>query len=237
MAMIKSGLTAGLVAATALAYGAAAQADEFGYSVTLGATTDYVFRGISLSDENPEAQGSIDFTYGQFYAGAWASGVEGTNFEPWELDLYVGWKPVLGQVTFDFGIIGYLYPSAPNAGDYIEFKAAASTEIIKSLTAGVTFYYAPEQDNYVEAYAVEGALAYALPQMGIFTPTISGGVGYTEADSGSGFFLGFDDYTYWNAGFALGVEKLTMDFRYYDTDLDDGLADERFVFTAKVTLP
>ncbi|MFN0217920.1 MAG: TorF family putative porin [Hyphomicrobium sp.] len=230
-----------LVAATALAFVGPAKADEFGYSITLGATTDYVFRGISLSDEKPEAQGSIDFSYGQFYAGAWASGVEGSGFAPVELDLYAGWKPVVGQFTFDFGIIGYLYPSAdddPDFGDYYEFKAAVSTEIVKSLTGGVIVYYTPDQDKYVETYTVEGSLAYSLPQMGIFAPTVSGGVGYTEAENGSGFFLtGADEYTYWNAGFSLGVEKLTMDFRYFDTDLDDGLADERFVFTAKVTLP
>jgi hypothetical protein len=55
--------------------------------------------------------------------------------------------------------------------------------------------------------------------------------------------LGIDSYTYWNAGVALSVEKFTFDFRYWDTDFstgipsDDGLADERFVFTASVTLP
>ncbi len=58
-------------------------------------------------------------------------------------------------------------------------------------------------------------------------------------DAGSAQF----DYTYWNAGLALAVDKFTFDFRYWDTDLEtglqplDGLADERFVFTAKVTLP
>jgi hypothetical protein len=47
-----------------------------------------------------------------------------------------------------------------------------------------------------------------------------------------------DDYTYWNAGLALSVEKFTFDFRYWDTNIqDDGLADERFVFTASITLP
>ena len=31
-----------------------------------------------------------------------------------------------------------------------------------------------------------------------------------------------DEYYYWNAGLALTVEKLTFDFRYWDTDLDPG---------------
>jgi uncharacterized protein (TIGR02001 family) len=247
--MIKSGLgVAGLVAATALAFSVPAKADELGYSITLGATSDYVFRGLSLSNEKPEAQGSIDFTYGQFYAGAWGSGVgvPGDIYNPLEIDLYAGWKPVVGQFNFDFGVIAYTYPSASNAGDYVEFKAAVSTEIVKSLTGGITFYYDPAQSNYGETYAIEGALAYALPQVGIFAPTVSGGLGYSENTDNFGVFsfFGNDEYLYWNAGLALTVEKLTMDFRYYDTDYDQvpgdlytGLSDERFVFSAKVTLP
>ena len=60
-------------------------------------------------------------------------------------------------------------------------------------------------------------------------------------------FNGFDSYTYWNAGLALAVEKLTFDFRYWDTDAPrtqrrlsacfSGYCDERFVFSATVALP
>ena len=62
-------------------------------------------------------------------------------------------------------------------------------------------------------------------------------------------FNGFDSYTYWNAGVALAVEKLTFDFRYWDTDAAgrrsrpacgsciSGYCDERFVFSATVALP
>jgi hypothetical protein len=55
--------------------------------------------------------------------------------------------------------------------------------------------------------------------------------------------LDFDsDYTYWNAGLTLAYGKFSFDFRYWDTDSDGetlygDLADERFVFTAKVVLP
>lgn len=52
------------------------------------------------------------------------------------------------------------------------------------------------------------------------------------------------DYTYWNAGLALAIDKFTLDFRYWDSNGGPGdfcgvsdLCDERFVFSAKVTLP
>ena len=207
------------------------------WSVTLGATSDYVFRGLSFNDEDPAAQGSIDMSYGIFYAGVWASNIDGAGFEPYELDVYAGIKPTLGKVEFDFGVLGYLYPAADDAGDYVEFKAGASTELFKGLSGGVTYFYVPDQDNSVEIHTVEGSLSYGLPQMGIFSPSISGLVGYSDAEGGSGFFLGEDDYTYWNAGLTLGVDKFSIDLRYWDTDIDDGTADERFVASVSVSLP
>lgn len=245
-------LAALALAATAAPAAAEEENREFAWSITVGATSDYIFRGLSFTNEDPAAQGSVDFSYGIFYAGAWASNVDGAGFEPWELDLYVGVKPVWGPVTFDFGVIGYLYPAAssvppsggfPGLGEYVEFKAAGSMEIVKGLNGNVQFFYTPDQENYSEGWTVEGNLAYGLPQVGIFAPTITGGVGYTEADVGL-FFGPSDNYVYWNAGLVLGVEKFIFDFRYWDTNLDSapgdlysGLDDERFVFTAKVTLP
>ena len=89
----------------------------------------------------------------------------------------------------------------------------------------------PDQSNADEASTIEGTLAYELPSVGVFTPTVSGLVGWTEN-------FGAGEYTYWNAGLALAVDKFTFDFRYWDTDIsNDGLADERFVFTASITLP
>jgi hypothetical protein len=38
-------------------------------------------------------------------------------------------------------------------------------------------------------------------------------------------------------GLKLAVDKYFMDFRYWDTNLDDTTADARFVFSAGVNLP
>lgn len=245
---------AGAVAlALAAASPAAAEDREFSWSITIGGTSDYVFRGLSFTTEDPAVQGSVDVSYGIFYAGAWASNIDGEGdsaagiigFAPWELDVYAGIKPELGRFTFDFGVVGYLYPAAENSGEYVEFKAGVSTEIFKNLSGGVTFWFSPDQDNYPETYSIEGTLAYALPKVHIFDPSISGLVGYTEDTDNTGLFSAFEDsYVYWNVGLTLGVENFSMDFRYWDTDLEQvpgdvytGLSDERFVFTAKVTVP
>jgi uncharacterized protein (TIGR02001 family) len=253
-------------AATSLALASAAtpaSADELGYSITIGGTSDYIFRGFSNSAQDPTIQGSFDLTYGIWYAGVWASGTDYPNFGPlgtdgevgaFETDFYVGVKPVWGGVTFDFAALYYTFPDqggpAPEA-NYWELKAGASYSPLKDLTLSVNNYYAWDfQFESGEVYTIEGLAAYALPQVGIFSPTISGAYGYQ---------WGFDDeyveyasangaseYAWWNAGLSLTVEKFTMDFRYWDTDLGNlnncaNLAvfncGSNFVFSAKVVLP
>ncbi len=226
------------------------------FSVTIGGTTDYVFRGFSQSAEDPAAQGSVDMTYGLFYAGVWASTIDfgqdalGREVASAEVDLYAGITPKIRQFDLDFGVIWYLYPGARDPGaelDYVELKAGASTEIFKSLTGGVTYYFSPEFTGETgTAHAVEGSLGYEFPSFMNVTPSVSGLVGHQIVDD-----LDFsstadqeDSYTYWNVGMGLSWEKLSLDFRYWDTDIDDGLCngqlfqcDERFVFSASISLP
>ena len=120
MANIKSSLgVAGLAAVAALTMGTAARAEEerqFTYSFNIGAVSDYMFRGFSQRDDKPAIQGGVDIGYGIFYAGVWGSNVD-ENFvaTSTEIDLYAGIKPVLGPVTFDFGVIYYGYPSQDSA--------------------------------------------------------------------------------------------------------------------------
>jgi uncharacterized protein (TIGR02001 family) len=220
----------------------AEEARTFEWSVTGTGTSDYIFRGISLNNEKPAAQASVDATYGILYAGIWGSMVP-DDYAPAEIDFYAGAKPALGPVTFDFGIVYYTYfwAKEPSTLDYVELKAGLEFSPISNLTLTPVLWYVPRQKNSDPVYAIESTASYELPAAGIFTPTISALIGHTEADSDGTFFGDrnpTDKYTYWNAGLELAVEKFTFDFRYWDTNLTgDGLADERFMFTASVTLP
>ncbi len=238
---------------------------KFGWSITLGGTSDYVFRGVSQTLEDPAAQGSVDINYGIFYAGVWGSNVDFGDAPPAvaEVDWYAGIKPTWGPVTFDLGVIYYSYPNGGelanfngdvNGLDYVELKAGYSiaSPWIKNLTSGTTFYWSPDYSlGTGDVFTLESNASYALPQFGIFAPSISGAYGNVYGDHKDGFSVNGttkDDYSYWNAGLSLAVEKFTFDFRYWDTDIGSadangtvctskGLCDERFVFSAKVTLP
>ncbi len=261
------GLALIAISGTAVADGyevaAPAPADEgrkFTYSFNIGATSDYIFRGVSQNDNDPTIQGGIDFGYGILYAGVWASGINFdaiVNDADLEVDWYGGIKPTWGPATFDFGVIYYSYPGAgyttnPPFGfdvNYVELKAGISGNIHKDWLVGGTVYWSP--DYFAETgsvWTLEGYTGLTLPQVGVFTPSITGLVGYqTSSDDYYETWNGFSEYWYWNAGLALAVDKLTFDFRYWGSDASsttsdiatciNGYCNSKFVFSAKVVLP
>lgn len=263
-------LRAGLLGGTAIAAmtAAASAADlsmkdapvveaarKLAISVNFSATSDYVFRGISQSAERPVVQGGVDVTYGMFYVGAWASGIDfnGKHDQVYqndrvEMDIYAGIKPEWRKITFDLGIIGYTYngtkaTAAPGASvDYLELKAGASTTVLKDVAVGATVYYSPEGSGEIgEVWTVEGSVSKPLGKLSILDLAASGTVGHSAFESSA-----MTDYTYWNLGLTATAGKLSFDVRYWDTDLKKGengwtnsafQADERVVGTVKITLP
>src|SRR3546814_12414933 len=82
----------------------------FAANVALG--TDYVFRGISQTDEEPTVQGGFDWSHDSgIYLGIWGSNVDFDDGDEahLETDIYGGWKPTWNGFTFDVGGIYYLY--------------------------------------------------------------------------------------------------------------------------------
>lgn len=205
----------GAALAVAFALPAQAQDKKLELSATATFTTDYIFRGVSNSDENPAVQASFDATYGIFYAGIWGSN---TDFgDGIEIDYYAGITPKWWNITFDIAGLYYTFPGF-NSIDYFELKTGASWTGGK-WTLGVTNYWSP--DNFglgVDSNATEGTVSYAFAGklFNFFTPSISGLIGYQAYEDI------VPDYTYWNAGLTLGfMENWSADIRYWDTDYSD----------------
>jgi uncharacterized protein (TIGR02001 family) len=252
----------GIARADGYGYAAPAPAEErkFTWSFNIDGTSDYVFRGISQTDNDPTIQGGLDMSYGILYVGWWASGLDfeaALNDAQVEMDWYGGIRPKWHDVTFDFGLIYYSYPgaqylppAAPAQLNYLEWKAGASGEICKNFLVGLTIYYSGDYFSETgNVWTFESSAAYTLPKVWVFTPVVNGVLAYQEGNNNAyQTFNGFDNYWYFNAGLALTVEGLTFDFRYWGTAdaknaVSDTLScinhycDSRFVFTAKVVLP
>lgn len=221
---------------------------DWAISYNFAVTTDYVFRGVSQSDQRPAVQAGVDVTYKIFYIGAWGSTIDFDVDENVEVDIYAGIKPVWGPLTFDFGVIYYWYPGAPGALDYdfVELKAGVSGSPWKDGTLGFIAFWTPEGTaNTGEIWTFEGSFAQVLPKFRDITPTFSATLGYQLGDNATYITaFGDDNYLYWNAGVSFAFhERFSIDLRYWDTNISSGICDgasvfqcdERFVATAKVT--
>ena len=88
--------------------------------VTLSAATDYVFRGISQSAEDPAVFAAVAVKYRGFYAGAGTESVDFSGIDQ-EYDLWAGYVVNLGGKTaLDLGVVRYGYVDNPVDIDTVE---------------------------------------------------------------------------------------------------------------------
>ena len=216
----------------------AASAGEISGNIAL--VTDYVFRGVSLSDNNYAVQGGFDWSHGIIYAGVWGSSLSSGA----ELDVYAGITPTTGPVEWDFGVVGYFYPGAdddipesvPGVSDdavgefdYFEFKAAPSIAVNDQIGLGAGVYFAPE--NYGETgnalyLEVNGSLT--VSDQLEFTAAF-GNQSVDDLDGPNSTSVE-DDYNTWNIGGTLAVHGFGVDLRYHDTDIEAGSNIEAYTF-------
>ncbi len=119
----------------------------------VGVVSDYVFRGISQTDNKPAVQGGADYRHDSgLYAGAWATTVNprGSDAKA-RLDLYGGYKIKLNSgLGLDLGIITYSFLGATHE-NFWEMYAGASLG-----PASVKVFHAPDDNNTY----VQGMLNY-----------------------------------------------------------------------------
>lgn len=209
------------VAAGATIIGAGAANAEVSANVAI--TSDYVFRGVSLSGEDPAIQGGFDWSNDQWYAGVWGSSL-GSAGSSSEFDLYAGFTPTTGPLTWDLGIIGYFYPGADDDGtefDYFEGKVGASMSLTDQLEVGGEVYYSPENFGETgEAFYYEVNASYAVNDRF----ALSGAFGNQSIDDvdGPGGADVDDDYNTWNIGGTFAMHGFEVDLRYHQADIDAG---------------
>ena len=214
--IIKS-IVLGAVLAAGLATAAQAGDNKLAFTGSALIGTDYMFRSVSNTSQEPTAQVEFDATYGMLYAYIWGSNT--ANGDGMEIDYGIGITPKWAGIDFNIAGLYYTYPGA-NELDYFELRTSAAHTFDK-LTLSIGNWWSP--DNFgagTASDAVEFGAAYAFSGklFNFFSPSISGVVGeqFYENDALGG------DFTYWNAGLTLGfLDHWSADIRYYDTDFSD----------------
>ncbi|MDB5687900.1 MAG: hypothetical protein JWR77_2489, partial [Rhizorhabdus sp.] len=111
--------------------------------------SDYRFRGISQSGKRIAPQASATITHSSgFYASFWSSGIDDyvASGADAELDLIAGYSKTYSGVTFDGGLLYYVYPSATKGynSDFLEIYGSAKSAF-GPVTIKGGFAYDPKQ--------------------------------------------------------------------------------------------
>ncbi|WP_447756846.1 TorF family putative porin [Sphingopyxis fribergensis] len=226
---------------------AAEEAEEASGPVTLSGgisvTSDYRFRGISLSNEKVAVQPTLTVSHDSgLYVGAWGSSLPDSDaYGKFELDLYGGYATEIAPgTTVDVGVTWYTYPGSHDGGaptDYFEAIGKLSHDIGPLSATGTVAYAWDQKSLGDDSWYFNLGLGYGIPNTPV---TLNAGVGY--ADGSLALTAPDGNYIDWSLGASYVLGPATLSVQYVDTDIkktgikaDDTLFDPTVVFTLGVS--
>ena len=197
----------------------------------VNAVSDYLFRGVSQTDEKATLQGTLTWSSASgVYVGGFASGVDfGTGSPDIEVDYFVGYGfDASDSVNLDVMLNRYTYPGASELA-YNELITTATIAEHSAITVGYTndiwgsgtdgWYYGLRHD-------------WVLPR----EVTLSASVGRTQFRDN--LAVAAEDYTDWSVAVSRRFGPAEVSLGYFGTDASarasfGKLADNRLLLSVK----
>ncbi len=114
-----------------------------GLSANVAATSNYLWRGVTQTNNASAISGGIDYANDSgLYAGVWTSNVDYSDAASYELDLYFGFTGKLDNgVGYDVGYIYYGYPDSNkvDAANQYDFAEIYGNVSISYFTFGANY--------------------------------------------------------------------------------------------------
>ncbi|MCJ2183240.1 TorF family putative porin [Novosphingobium sp. 1949] len=219
----------------------AEKSSDITVSANVALTTDYRFRGVSLSGGDVAIQGGFDVSHSSgFYVGTWASSLEEDNgYGSTEVDIYGGWTGDVGGATLDVGLLMYAYPNAP-AGDYDYLEPYASIAgTVGPVSATLGMAYAWKQDSLGgdDNLYIYGDTQLAIPNTPV---SLSAHLGYTDGVLAPKYLAGEPDKHGfdWSIGASTKVYgPVSFELKYVGVDAPsiDGFTNDTVVATVSAS--
>lgn len=188
-------------------------------------TSDYTWRGVSLSNGDPAIQGGFDYANGALYAGVWASTIDFGDASDAELEVsyFAGLRGLLENgVSWDLMATYFAYPGTDESGlEGWALSAGLGYSFENGLWVGTEGAFSPGERSVYSSFEA----GYAL------NPTLSmdAAIGSYRSDTNG-------EYANWSVGTTASRAGVSLDLRYWDTDIENfGPADERIVLTVSIS--
>lgn len=236
--------TVRIVAALALATAAGAANADVSSTWTLA--SDYDYRGITQTAQDPAIQASIDYAHHSgWYLGAWGTHVDFGDLDvDYEIDLYSGFTgKISGGLGWDAGLLYYTYHDDSDL-NFVEVYGALSYSWFKGKLSYSNDFGGHSTGGNTPAWYFDGSASVPLP--GNFSALAH--LGYSFGDywddlKQAGTGRPYVDYSL-GVGYVMGRFNLALkwidgsDFKQADGTPRDVLSTEpRLVFTIATAFP
>jgi len=200
-------------------------------SANAGIFSNYIWRGISQTDDQAAGQGGIDWGHDSgLYVGTWVSNVAFPSVERndttgnvedvltgagYEMDVYAGFAGEAGSIGYDLGVITYQYPITPNF-NFTELYVSGTMSIV---TLGVNYTVDAASGNEDGVFDtgdmyISGSLDFPVGKSDV--SLYAGSYMFENDGTGANKVGGDADYSNYGAsigkdGFTFAVDKSTAD--------------------------
>lgn len=207
-----------LIIATTIALSSTAALAEVNLSGEAAITNNYIWRGITQSDDNAAVQAGIELESHGLFGGVWASSVDfNDNEASLEIDGYGGYRFNLSEaLTAEIGGIYYHYPSVPSSFNYDFWEVNGGLELsgqgVGKPTLGAKVSYTPDffgNSGTALYYEANGSVNIVS---GLY---VDGHVGYSDLEESENYI----DYGL-GAGYKF-TNGLNVRGGYVNTDLNN----------------
>lgn len=232
-----------------LARSGVAQADEPGspgvnsgsyiLSGSVGATSDFVYRGLSLTRGKPAVQASIDLEFPhEFYVGGFVASADpnpgpgpGLEFDAWAGKY---WR-MTDNMSLDLRLSQYTYPDDPRRVNYNRSEVTATIGYRNRLFMAAIYSPNTQAVSAAPGYKNDGAWALEISARHAFDErwSVAGGLGHYGLDGVYGA-----SYDYYNATLIANFRPFEFQLAYLGVDTDageifpDDAVGDRVAFTA-----
>jgi uncharacterized protein (TIGR02001 family) len=189
------------------------------FTGSLGGTSDFVFRGLSLTRGKPAAQASLDVEFPkEFYVGAFVATADPNPgpSPPVEMDFWAGryWQ-MSEDFSGDLRLSQYTYPDDPRRVSYNRTELTATVGYRNQLYLAAI--YSPNTKAIGSSAGYEEGNAWAVEISGRHALSdrysISAGLGHYGLNE-----IYYDSYNYWNATLTATLKPFEIQLAYLGVD-------------------
>jgi uncharacterized protein (TIGR02001 family) len=209
----------------------AAQAQEddgSGFNWNAAATSEYMFRGISQTDDHPAIQAGAGYSFSNgFYVGGWVSNVDFGESTDAEIDTFVGWNGDLNDnLNLDVQLVRYNYVGEPDGVDYAYNELIGKVSFAENYSATLGYtndFLNSDTDSFYGAVGGSWAVGNEV--------NLTAGLGYTTVQGPE------DGYLDYSVGVNRDFGPVNIGLGYIGTDssgedlFGEDNAEDKFVLT------